>query len=346
MDICCVPPLVVSVADAMAAFQSACASILARRLCYLPAAMTVLALIAALLLEQVRPLDNRALLARVLDATLEFLEHNFNSGQRSHGKAAWFIAILPTLAATLAIYLLLYQVHGLLAWAWNVAILYLTMGFRQFSHHFTDIHRALIDGDLPRARRLTREWRGRPADDLNTVEVARVAIEEAFSASHRHVFGVLFWFAFLPGPSGAVLYRLALALRQRWAEKPAGFGDFATRAFSLIDWLPLRLTATGFAIVGNFEDAVYCWRNQAHKWRDPELGIVLAAGAGAIGVKLGKPLKEGVTLAGLAIDERAEIGSGDEADAGFLSSTVGLVWRALVLWILLLILLAIAYWVS
>ena len=57
-------------------------------------------------------------------------------------------------------------------------------------------------------------------------------------------------------------------------------------------------------------------------------------------------MKEGVTPAGLAIDEREEIGVGDEADAGFLSSTVGLVWRALVLWLLLLVLLAIAYRVS
>ena len=72
----------------------------------------------------------------------------------------------------------------------------------------------------------------------------------------------------------------------------------------------------------------------------------MAAGAGAIGVTLGMPLSEGVTPAGLAIDDRAEIGIGDEADAGFLSSTVGLVWRALVLWMLLLIMLAIAQWVS
>jgi len=63
-------------------------------------------------------------------------------------------------------------------------------------------------------------------------------------------------------------------------------------------------------------------------------------------VKLGKPLREGVTAGGLSIDERVEIGVGEEADAGFLSSTVGLVWRALVLWLLLLLLLAIATMVS
>lgn len=308
--------------------------------------MTVLALIAALILEQIRPLNDRAALSRPLAATLDFIEHNLNAGAHHHGTAAWLITVLPLLAASVAIYYALYQVSGVLAWVWNVAVLYLTMGFRQFSHHFTDIHKALNQGDLPRARMLTREWRGRPADDLNTTEVARVAIEEAFVSAHHHVFGVLFWYAFLPGPAGAVLYRLALMLRNRWGDKTGpdhgGFGVFANKAFYLIDWIPVRMTAIGFAIVGNFEDAIYCWRNQAARWRDPEMGIVLAAGAGAIGVKLGKPLREGVGPVGPSIDERVEIGVGDEADAGFLSSTVGLAWRALVLWLLLLMLLAVA----
>ena len=312
--------------------------------------MTVLALIAALLIEQLRPLDDRSRIARPLDYGIDLLGQTHNPGERSHGKIAWIIAMGSAAAVTLTIYLVLARINVLLALAFNVGVLYLTMGFRQFSHHFTDVHRALIDGDLPRARRLISQWRGRPADDLNSVEVARLAIEEAFSASHRHVFGVLFWFAFLPGPTGAVLYRLALLLRNRWGGAAGGaqgnFGEFAVAAFRLIDWLPVRLTATGFAVVGNFEDAVYCWRNQAQNWRDPALGIVLSAGAGAIGVKLGKPLREGVTPAGLSIDERAEIGTGEEADAGFLSSTVGLVWRALVLWLMLLVMLAIAQWVS
>ena len=138
--------------------------------------MTVLALIAALILEQIRPLDDRAALSRPMAGSLDFIEHNLNAGAHHHGTAAWLITVLPLLIASVAIYYLLYQVSGVLAWAWNVAVLYLTMGFRQFSHHFTDIHKALDEGDLPRARLLTRAWRGRPADDLNTTEVARVAI--------------------------------------------------------------------------------------------------------------------------------------------------------------------------
>ena len=312
--------------------------------------MTVLALIATLLIEQVRPLPDHAPPARLLDVLIDFVEHNLNAGRRAHGKAAWFVVVAPAALGSIGVHYALAHFSALLALLFDVVILYLAMGFRQFSHHFTDIHRALVDHDLPRARQLMREWRGRPADDLNSVEIARLAIEEAFAASHHHVFAVLFCFALLPGPSGAILYRLALALKRRWAPLASadgeGFGSFAQRAFRVIDWLPLRMTAIGFAIAGNFEDAIYCWRRQATRWRDPELGIVLAAGAGAVGVKLGKPLREGMTPTGVAVEDRIEIGVGEEADAAFLSSTVGLAWRALVLWLLLLSMYAIAAWVS
>ena len=99
----------------------------------------------------------------------------------------------------------------------------------------------------------------------------------------------------------------------------------------------MRFTAAAFAVVGDFEDAVYCWRTQAANWPDPALGIVLASGAGAIGVKLGMPI-----LAGGAVVERPELGLGDPADTGHLDSTVGLVWRALVVWLILLLLIALA----
>lgn len=311
--------------------------------------MTLMALLAALLLEQVRPLPAYGRAGRSLHAAFDFVEHHLNAGEHHHGVTAWLVTAGLLLTVSCGLYYALLQVSVALAWALNVVILYLTMGFRQFSHHFTDIHRALAAGDLAQARALMGAWRGRSADDLNSGEIARLAIEQALTASHHHVFGVLIWFAVLPGPGGALLYRLALLLKERWGGKTGaehgGFGHFANQAVYWIDWLPLRLTAAGFAVAGNFEDAVYCWRTQAARWRDPEIGIVLAAGAGAIGVKLGKPLHAGIGPAGIAIDDRIEIGTGLEADAAFLSSTVGLVWRALVLWMLLLALVAVAGWV-
>ena len=296
--------------------------------------MGIFAIIAALLLEQWRPLGDRRAVHQGLSGWADWLERTFNAGEAHHGRIAWLVAVLvPVLAAGL-LYWGLAEISWFAALLLNVVALYLTLGFRQFSHFFTDIHGAVKEGDMDRARELLGAWRGEPAAHRSREEVIRLSIESAISASHRHVFAVLFWFMVLPGPTGAILYRMAAFLHHRWGGK-GEFGRFTDRALQLLEWPAVRLTAASFAVVGDFEDAVYCWRTQAAAWADRNLGIVLAAGAGALGVRLGMPLAE---VEGLY--PRPELGLGEPADPAFLDSTVGLLWRALVLWVFVLLLLS------
>jgi adenosylcobinamide-phosphate synthase len=300
--------------------------------------VSVIAVIAALLLEQWRPLGERKAYFALLASGAEWLERSFNAGEGRQGLVAWLVAVLPVLAGASALYYVLLWMHPLLALAFNVAALYFTLGFRQFSHYFTDLQLAIRTGDLERARELIGAWRGEPAQHRSREEVIRLALEEALIASHRHVFGVLFWFVLLPGPSGALLYRLAVYLRRRWRGLGA-FGEFAERACRALEWPAVRLTAAMFAVVGDFEDTIYCWRTQAAAWPDPDVGVLLAAGAGALGVRLGMPL---TAIEGVEMEMRPELGVGDAADAPYLDAVVGLVWRALVVWLFLLILLSLA----
>ena len=293
--------------------------------------MAVIAIIAALLLEQWRPLSDRKMWRAAVSSCAEWIERTLNAGEERHGTIAWLVAVVPPVGAAIAIHALLAWVEPLLALLFNVAALYVTLGFRQFSHYFTTAHAALREGDLDRARAAVASWRGQAAMHLSREEVMRVAIEEALVSSHRHVFGVLFWFVLLPGPSGAILYRLAVYLRERWA-KLGAFGRTAEQVYSVLEWPASRLTAAAFAVVGDFEDAVYCWRTQARAWPDPFMGVVLAAGAGAMGVRLGMPLAEPG-----GVEPRPELGVGDTADLPFLDTAVGLLWRALVLWVFVLL---------
>jgi len=298
--------------------------------------MSVLAIIAALVIEQWRPLGERKAVQGTLAAWAAWLEQSFNGGERRHGMVAWLVAVLPPVLLAFALHAVLYLVHPLLALVFNIAVLYLTLGFRQFSHYFTDIQLAIKAGDLERARALLEQWRGASGVVRTREEVVRLTIEEALLASHRHVFGVLLWYLLLPGPAGAVLYRLAAYFAWRWKDL-GGFGRFAERAFYVLEWPAVRLTAAAFAVVGDFEDAVYCWRTQARSWFDPNAGIVLAAGAGAMGVRLGMPVQE---VDG--VQPRPELGVGEPAEGPFLDSTVGLLWRAVVVWVFALALLTIA----
>jgi len=302
--------------------------------------MSILSIIIALLIEQLRPLRVE-LVNDWLEAWSRHLETRFNAGEHRHGVAAWTVgAALPGLL-TLIVYLVAYRANWLLALLLGIGVLYLTVGFRQFSHHFTDIHIALRAGEVQQARRLLAAWTGMNTDRLGSGEVARLAIERALLASHRHVFGPLFWFTLL-GPAGAMLYRLSMHFGTAWDRADANdgrFGEFSRRAFEIIDWLPVRVTATCFAIVGDFEDAVFCWRSQASQWPVEADGILLSSGAGALGVRLGMPIGNEE----LSVD-RPELGTGNDADPDFMQSAIGLVWRTLVMALLLLTLLGIASW--
>jgi adenosylcobinamide-phosphate synthase len=307
--------------------------------------MTFLSIALALLLEQWRPLvDRRAVFAPVATFA-DFLERKLNAGQAQEGVVAWLGVVVPVVLLAWFVYALLYSVTPLLGLAFNVAVLYAIAGFRQESHYFTDINRALREGDLATARRLLGEFRGQDCQTLSANQIANLAIEDALAVSHRHVFGPIFWFALLPGPVGAVLYRVARFLSRHWGARAdpdfGRFGKFARRAFTVLDWLPARATAVTFAIVGDFADAFDCWRTQASAWHDPPMGVVLASGAGAMGVKIG-----GVSLGGTPGDEIPELGTGEIAEPAHLDTTVGLIWRALVVWLVLLLVLGIVAAVS
>lgn len=303
--------------------------------------MKFLSLLAALLLEQVWPLRQGNPVHLGFSRYAQVLERQFNGAERQHGIIAWLLAVLPVIAAVVAVYHVLHGVSPLAAGLWSIAVLYLTLGFRQFSHYFTEIQQALRAGELAPAREWLGRWRGESAQEFSAGEIARVAIEQGLLASHRHVFGTLAWFVAL-GPAGAVLYHASAALADQWGARTdpeaIEFGRFAARAFFWIDWVPARATAASFAIVGDFEDAIFCWRTQAGAWASESRGTLLAAGGGALGVRLGDVLHQHGGL-----QYRPELGLGEEADAGHMQHATGLVWRALVLWMFLILLVSLAH---
>ena len=298
--------------------------------------MTVLAIVIALLIEQWPPLGERKGFLPALSRWAIWVERSFNGGEPRHGVIAWLIAVVPAAVIAALVHGVLEDAFFPLALAFDVAVLYYTIGFRQYGHYFTDIQVAVKTGDIERARELISAWRGEATVARSREEIIRLAIEEALVGSHRQVFGGLLWYILLPGPSGAILYRLACFVSQRWGSLGA-FGRFADKAFFVLEWPAVRLTALVFAVVGDFEDAVYCWRTQARGWTDPNAGVVLSAGAGAMGVRLGMDL-QGET----GPETRAEVGIGESAESPFLDSTVGLLWRSIVFWVFLLGLVSLA----
>ena len=324
--------------------------------------MSFFAVLFALLIEQLKPLPRGNVVHDSLTSWMRWTARNFDAGRDHHAWVVWGITVVVPAVLAWGVHAGLVQVNGLLGLGWEVAVLYLTLGFRQFSHYFTDIRSALERGDELEARRMLSEWRHLDASELPRTELLRHALEHSLLAAHRHVFGVFFWFVLLSsfgfGPAGAVLYRMAEYGSRYWAFKSRTIDapvndrlmNLSQRLFNQLDFVPARLTAFGFAVVGNFEEAITCWRRDASLWKHPNEGIILAAAAGAVGVQLGGNAAPGVTPdrsktfeTGAADDVTAEGSTpGLPPELGHLRSVVGLVWRSVVLWMLLLALLSLA----
>lgn len=316
--------------------------------------MNLLAILAALGLEQWRAFAWRVAVEHAFVGYARRLERQLNGGTPGQGVVATVLALLPPVLLAWLLWWAANEVHPLLGLVFNALVLYLLMGFRRFSHALSVIIQAFKDGDIAAARRALAGWRGGWTSELGSDDIARLAIERGLVDAYRQVFAVLFWFLVLPGPMGAVLYRATVLLAVEWQGDAIGddstpvlrsraeFGRAARGLLVLLDWIPVRLTALSFAIVGDFEDAAYCWRMQAKTWPATDggetIGTVLASGAGALGVRLGGPL----AVLGAEPIVRPELGMDDPVTPEILPSAMGLVWRAIVLWLVLILLITLA----
>ena len=190
------------------------------------ATMSFFAILIALLLEQTRPVAYDNPIQAGLRAWTRLVRRNLDAGKTSHGWVAWLLAVGgPTLLAAL-VYGALGQFSVVLAFFWIVGVLYVTLGFRQFSHHFSNIRQALDTGDDQLARERLALWLRVDTITLPRNELLRQLIVHSVLAAHRHVFGVLvafviFWVLGL-GPAGAVFYRMAEYLSRNWRARPDG----------------------------------------------------------------------------------------------------------------------------
>jgi adenosylcobinamide-phosphate synthase len=330
--------------------------------------MSFFAILFALLIEQVRPLAGHNPIHGALRSWASWVSRNFDTGKTHHGWVAWTLAVIsPSLVALGVHWALMLFLGWPVAVLWSVLVLYVSLGFRQFSHHFTNIRDALETGNEARARELLAQWQRVDATELPRSEIVRHVIEYSVLAAHRHVFGVLAWFSVLAafglGPAGAVLYRMSEFVARYWRHRSrvetqlasTALQSIAAHAWAAIDWLPARITALAFAVVGSFEDAIDCWRNYAQRFPNDNDGVILAATSGAVNVRLGgEALKSAyapATTPGFGSSgadnmdnptDDTESTPGREAEVGHLRSIVGLVWRSVVLWMVLLALLTLA----
>ena len=335
--------------------------------------MSFMSVLLALLLEQVRPLGQNNPVAVGVRAYVRWVAKNFNAGEARQAHLTWGLAVGAPTLATLLVELLLHFYFGwFLAMVWNVAVLYLTLGFRQFSFHFSQIRTALTAGNEDAARQLLATWQQDQAANLSQLsssQIVQQVMALSVLAAHRHVFGVLAWYcipaALGGGPAGAVFYRLSEWVAQDWqrgAQAPDRFSTpdtslqkTANAAWAWVNWLPARITLVSFALVGRFEQTIAVWRSSGKAGPDND-SLILAAASQAVGLRFDPaphhtPVADD-TLAGGSSptsQTRQEAAAPELLETpgpSHLAVIVGLLWRTVVMWMLLLALLTFAYWLG
>ncbi len=215
----------------------------------------------------------------------------------------------------------------------GVIALYLAVGLRSLREHAEPVAQRLDEQDIDAARSAVSRMVSRDTAELDPNQVAAAATESVLENGNDAVFGALFWFA-VGGATGVVVYRLVNTLDAMWGYRTPRyrrFGWFAARLDDAMNLVPARLTALSYALAGHCLRAIACWRAQAPAWDSPNAGPVMAAGAGALGVKLG-----GAAPYDGQWHERPALGWGDAPDAESIRGALRLVYRAVVIWLVAL----------
>jgi adenosylcobinamide-phosphate synthase len=245
--------------------------------------------------------------------------------------------LLGALAVTAAVgpWVLLVAVAGALPalhyWV-AVAALYFALGHQSLRQHAQRVHKALEAGNLDEARVQVSYMVSRDTAKMDARGIAAATVESVLENGNDAVFGALFWFV-VAGAPGVLLFRLSNTLDAMWGYRTPRylyFGWAAARFDDVLNFVPARLTALTYALIGSTRSALHCWRVQAPQWESPNAGPVMAAGAGALGLGLGG----GAYYHG-EWEERPHLGLGVPPDAGSIRAALRLVRSGVVLWVLL-----------
>lgn len=260
---------------------------------------------------------------------VKLIEKVFYRNSVISGAFAILILLLPLVALTL----LIERVPAAWAVAINALVLYLTIGWRSLNTHAIRVREQLTANDLPAARLAAAMMVSRDTADLDSEGIAAATVESVLENGNDAIFGAIFWFL-LAGLPGVVLYRLSNTLDAMWGYRNARylrFGRVAARLDDALNFVPARLTALSYALLGRTLTALRCWQQQGSSWKSPNAGPVMAAGAGSLGLELG-----GIAVYHGLVQQRPILGAGRRAGTEDIDAACRLIRNCVLLWVVTL----------
>ena len=194
----------------------------------------------------------------------------------------------------------------------TAAATWAVLGGRSLGREAATVAAQLEAGDLAAARVQVTHLVGRDTTRLDADEVARACVESVAENTADAVVAPLLWGA-VAGVPGLLAYRAANTLDAmvgHRSERHLRFGWASARLDDLLNLAPARvcalLTALAAPLVqGSPRAALRAVRRDAGRHPSPNAGVVEAAFAGALGVRLG-----GVNVYAGQVEDRGTLGNG------------------------------------
>jgi len=288
--------------------------------------MKLIALILGLIIE-------RAVTHLLHLRELHWLDAYFDYGQAQARKlpttlvplgsfVVLLIPVLPVVAISVAFRDVLWDLPYLL---FAVIVLLFSLGPRDLGEEVDEFRQASTTGDEAAAQQVAKILMETDVDDEPN---PRAMGEAIFVQANNRIFGVVFWFVAL-GPLGAWLFRVSDLFRRRSAfEAGRSSNDHGHVEImhGILNFIPARLAALGYAVGGSFDDAFDAWR-EYHPDEDEPFPHTTDRIAAAVGCG--------------AMEVGGSVPATNEAAAG---AAMRLVTRALFFWITVVALMTLFGW--
>ncbi len=178
----------------------------------------------------------------------------------------------------------------------TAAVTFVALGGTSLARTGAEMAARLEHDDVEGARASVPSLCGRDPASLDEAGIARATVESvAENTSDAQVAPL--WWGVLGGVTGLLVYRGANTLDAMIGHRSpryARFGWAAARFDDVANYLPARATGILVAVCapavgGSPREALAAWRRDAARHPSPNAGVVEAAFAGALGVRLGGP---------------------------------------------------------
>jgi len=263
------------------------------------------------------------------------VEQRFNAGTRGQGLGAVVVVMGPVILGLLVVRYVLSRMSYALVYIFDVLVLYLCLDLYRLTRMAVAVSESLDSGDLLMAASQLESLTCKPTSEVTESSIAQATVEVVLKQANTLVMAPLFWFI-LFGPVVIVLQRIAAMLDRLWGHRSPQYAEFgwaAARLNDLLGWIPARITALSYGIMGSFEDALHCWRRQAGMWSDINSGPLLASGFGAMHMSACEETED-EDVPGLRVGQTYLVNAAD------IRRVVALLWRVLLFWLAVALLMA------